>query len=452
MTSSGFFPWLVTLQLIWKDTGWGTIIYLAALLSIDTELYEAAAVDGADRWRRLWHVTLPGIVPVTFLLLILHLGSILSVGFEQILLQRDAVGADAAEVLDTYVYFHGMLGGQWGITAAAGLVKGVVGLVLVLGANKLAHRFGQEGVYRDEDARSGRPGWRRPTKAGLAIKGVVIAIVCLLVLYPFVNVARDEPRRRVRDHAARRPDPAVAERADAGGVQHDLRRRRRESRAAGQRRHHDRRYGAEPGRHDRDGLRAEPADRRRAIVLIACCSPCCSRRASSRTTCWSRQLGLLRHVRLADPPGPGQRLQLRGAAPVLHEHPRRAARQRADRRRRRPRDPDPDRAAAVEGGPRGRRAVLRGRLLERVLQRDCSTSATPASGRCRSCCASTSCRDNRSAAPPSRPARRWRRIQAVQMAVLVVALVPILLRLPVPAALLHQGRTHRRHQGLGERP
>lgn len=148
MTNPDFFPWLVTLQLVWKDAGWGTIIYLAALLAIDTAHYEAAAIDGADRWRRLWHVTLPGILPVTLLLLILNLGSILSVGFEQILLQRDAVGADAAEVLDTYVYFHGVLDGQWGAAAAVGLVKGVIGLVLILGANKLAHRFGHEGIYR----------------------------------------------------------------------------------------------------------------------------------------------------------------------------------------------------------------------------------------------------------------------------------------------------------------
>jgi putative aldouronate transport system permease protein len=148
MTSPGFFPWLITLQLIWKDAGWATIIYLAALLNIDTAHYEAAAIDGADRWRRLLHVTLPGIVPVTLLLLILNLGNVLSVGFEQILLQRDAVGAGAAEVLDTFVYFHGVVDGEWGTSAAVGLVKGILGLVLILGANKLAHRFGQEGIYR----------------------------------------------------------------------------------------------------------------------------------------------------------------------------------------------------------------------------------------------------------------------------------------------------------------
>jgi ABC-type polysaccharide transport system, permease component len=147
MTTPQFFPVLVTIQSVWKDAGWGTIIFLAALLNIDQELYEAAAVDGAGPWTRMWKITLPGIMPVVILLLILNLGSILSVGFEQIVLQRNNVGPGAGEVLDTYVYFHGIQDGQWGPAAAVGLVKGVVGLALVLGANKLAHVFGQEGVY-----------------------------------------------------------------------------------------------------------------------------------------------------------------------------------------------------------------------------------------------------------------------------------------------------------------
>ncbi|HEU0168865.1 MAG TPA: ABC transporter permease subunit [Chloroflexota bacterium] len=147
MASPPLFKWLVTFQLIWKDTGWGTIIYLAALLSIDASLYEAAAVDGAGRWKRMWNVTLPGILGITILLLILRLGAILSVGFEQILLQRDAVGPKAGEILDTWVYYHGIVGGQWGITAAAGLIKGIIGAAMVIGANKFAHMFGQEGLY-----------------------------------------------------------------------------------------------------------------------------------------------------------------------------------------------------------------------------------------------------------------------------------------------------------------
>lgn len=151
MTDPGAFPWLLALQLIWKDAGWGTIIFLAALLTIDKQQYEAAAIDGAGSWRRLWHVTLPGIVPVIILLLILNLGQILTVGFEQIVLQRDAVGPDSGEVLDTYVYYNGIKGGDWGVSAAVGLVKAVIGTALVLGANKIAHFFGQDGIYRGAD-------------------------------------------------------------------------------------------------------------------------------------------------------------------------------------------------------------------------------------------------------------------------------------------------------------
>src|SRR5262249_2637704 len=116
-------------------------------LSIDVSLYEAAAVDGAGRWRRMWHVTLPGIVGITILLLILRMGTILSVGFEQILLQRDAVGPGAGEVLGTYVYYYAIAGGQWGLAAAGGLIKGLVGTLLVVCANRVAHAFGQEGVF-----------------------------------------------------------------------------------------------------------------------------------------------------------------------------------------------------------------------------------------------------------------------------------------------------------------
>jgi putative aldouronate transport system permease protein len=147
MTEPGLFKALVTSQLIWKETGYATIIFLAALLNIEAALYEAAVVDGAGRWQRLWNITLPGIMGVVILLLILRLGLTLSVGFEQILLQRNAVGPAAGEVLDTYVYFKGIVGGQWGITAAAGLIKGIFGTAIVIAANKLAHRFGQEGVY-----------------------------------------------------------------------------------------------------------------------------------------------------------------------------------------------------------------------------------------------------------------------------------------------------------------
>src|SRR4051812_27383827 len=147
MANPGFFKPLVVLQSIWKEMGWGTIIFLAALTKIEIELYEAAVVDGAGGWRRLWHVTLPGIRSVIVLLLILRLGAMLTVGFEQYYLQRGAVGAQTAEVLDTFVFFRGIQGGDWGFAAAVGLVRGLVGTALIVSANTIARRFGEEGVY-----------------------------------------------------------------------------------------------------------------------------------------------------------------------------------------------------------------------------------------------------------------------------------------------------------------
>ncbi|MEU9996150.1 ABC transporter permease [Streptomyces sp. NPDC048370] len=139
---------LMVIELIWKDCGWGTIIFLAALHNIDEHLYEASAIDGAGPWRRFWHVTLPSIRPVVVLLLILRLGEVLNVGFEQILLQRDAFGPDAAEVIDTFVYYQGIVQGNWGMATAAALLKGVIAAAMVFAANKVAHRMGEQGVYR----------------------------------------------------------------------------------------------------------------------------------------------------------------------------------------------------------------------------------------------------------------------------------------------------------------
>ncbi len=140
------FELMVVLQVIWKDVGWGTIIFLAALTKVDVTLYEAAVVDGANGWRRLRDVTLPGIRPVIVILLILTIGNAFSIGFEQFFLQRDAVGAREAEVLDTFGYFRGIQAGDYGFATAVGMVKSVVGLVLIVGANWFAKRIGEEGI------------------------------------------------------------------------------------------------------------------------------------------------------------------------------------------------------------------------------------------------------------------------------------------------------------------
>ncbi|MEH0514665.1 MULTISPECIES: ABC transporter permease [unclassified Streptomyces] len=148
MTDPDTFKFLITAQSVWKDAGWGIIVFLAALASVNPDLYEAAAMDGANRWRRMWHVTLPALRPVIALLLVLRVGDALTVGFEQILLQRDAVGPGASEVLDTFVWWNGVRNQDFGYAAAAGLIKGVISLGLVLVANKVAHLMGEQGVYK----------------------------------------------------------------------------------------------------------------------------------------------------------------------------------------------------------------------------------------------------------------------------------------------------------------
>jgi putative aldouronate transport system permease protein len=148
MTDPGAFKFLVAAQLVWKEAGWSMIVYLAALAAISPSLYEAAAVDGASWWRRLRHITLPGLKGITVLLLILNLGYALTFGFEQMLIQRGAVGPGASEVITTFSYQFGIVEGNFSYGAAAGLFLGVTSLILILAANKAAHLFGEDGLYR----------------------------------------------------------------------------------------------------------------------------------------------------------------------------------------------------------------------------------------------------------------------------------------------------------------
>jgi putative aldouronate transport system permease protein len=147
MANPDFFKPLIILQGIWKEAGWGTILFLAALTKIEIHLYEAAVIDGAGGWRRMRDVTIPGIMPVVSLLLILSMGAMLSTGFEQFYLQRNAVGASTAEVLDTFIYFRGIQNGDVSFATAVGLARGIFGAFMVIGANQFAKRMGGEGIF-----------------------------------------------------------------------------------------------------------------------------------------------------------------------------------------------------------------------------------------------------------------------------------------------------------------
>jgi putative aldouronate transport system permease protein len=147
LLSEQWFRTMITAEVIWKESGWGTIIFLAALAGVDQQLYEAARIDGANRWRLIWNITLPSIRSTIVILLILRLGNFLDTGFEQIFLMLNAMNREVGEVFDTYVYAVGIQDGQFSYSTAVGLFKSVVGLVLVVGANYLSKKMGEEGVY-----------------------------------------------------------------------------------------------------------------------------------------------------------------------------------------------------------------------------------------------------------------------------------------------------------------
>ena len=147
LLNAAWFRPMIVGEMIWKETGWGTILFLAALAGVDPQLYEAAKMDGAGRWRLMWHVTLPAIRSTIVILLILRLGHFLDLGFEQIFLMLNPMNREVGEVFDTYVYERGILQGNFSYSTAVHLFKSTVGILLVVGANYFAKKAGEEGIY-----------------------------------------------------------------------------------------------------------------------------------------------------------------------------------------------------------------------------------------------------------------------------------------------------------------
>jgi putative aldouronate transport system permease protein len=141
--------WIMTYIVfgVWKEMGWGTIIYLAAITGINPELYEAAEVDGAGRWRKLWHITLPGIRPTIVVLLIMNIGRILGIEFDRPYTMANRVVRDVSDVLSTLVYRVGILSNQFSLTAAIGLFQSIICVIFLVSANSLAKRFGERGIW-----------------------------------------------------------------------------------------------------------------------------------------------------------------------------------------------------------------------------------------------------------------------------------------------------------------
>ena len=147
LSDPGVFRWMIIGQTVWKETGWGTIIFLAALTNVDVQLYEAAMVDGAGRLRRLWHITLPAIRSTIVLMLILRMGSMLDTGYDHLILMANSLNRNVSQTLDVFVYEQGLKNGQYSYASAVGLMKAVVSVTLVVSANKIAHALGEQGLY-----------------------------------------------------------------------------------------------------------------------------------------------------------------------------------------------------------------------------------------------------------------------------------------------------------------
>jgi putative aldouronate transport system permease protein len=147
LTSPSAFRWVVILSDIWKETGWSTILYLAALLAISPDLFEAAAVDGATPIQRMWYISIPSILPVIVLVTLLRLGHILEAGFNQIFVLYSVPVYSVGDILDTWVYRQGVLDFKFSLATAVGFFKGVIGLVLILVANRAAKRIARQSIY-----------------------------------------------------------------------------------------------------------------------------------------------------------------------------------------------------------------------------------------------------------------------------------------------------------------
>lgn len=142
-----WFPFTLIASDIWKNFGYGTIVYLAAITGIDPGLYEAATIDGANRWRKIWHITIPGMRMVIVLLSVLSLGQLLNAGFDQVFNLYSPQVYESGDILDTFVYRIGLLDAQYGVATAVGFFKSVISLTLISGSYFLAYRFAKYRIF-----------------------------------------------------------------------------------------------------------------------------------------------------------------------------------------------------------------------------------------------------------------------------------------------------------------
>lgn len=147
LVSKKYFRSILVITDIYKGIGWGSIVYIAAISAIDATVYEAAMVDGANRWKQMWYITLPELKSTIIVMFILNMGGILNAGFEQILLLYNPRVYDVADIIDTYVYRNGIMSSNYSMSTAAGLFKSVISMGLIIITNKVAHMMEEDGLW-----------------------------------------------------------------------------------------------------------------------------------------------------------------------------------------------------------------------------------------------------------------------------------------------------------------
>ena len=147
MTTPKYFPWIFVISSIWQNLGWSSIIYIAAIAGVDQQLYEAAKIDGAGRWKQMLHVTIPGIIPTIVDLLVMQVGQMLTVGYEKIILMYNPTVYETADVISSYVYRKGLLEMDYGYSTAVSIFNSVCNLILLTSANAVSKKISGEGLW-----------------------------------------------------------------------------------------------------------------------------------------------------------------------------------------------------------------------------------------------------------------------------------------------------------------
>ena len=147
MAEAKYFPFIYTAMSTWKILGWDAVIYIAALTTIEQEQYEAAIIDGATKWQQIIHITIPGIMNTIVIMLLLRIGSILSVEFESILLMYNPVIYSTADVISTFVYRKGIAEANYSFATAVNLFQSVIGFILLIISNKISNKFTDSGLW-----------------------------------------------------------------------------------------------------------------------------------------------------------------------------------------------------------------------------------------------------------------------------------------------------------------